>query len=149
MARDRAHRAADAGAAAPSLWRNEGPPITWRQKKEGVRGASRTGAPAPASPALEKGRNGKRTEEAEDQRKAGLAEQKGQSRAQARNGPRKAELERARHRACPPSFRAPASSSSGASCESTSCGASCASRSSAQRSSGAPWSCGRRASLSS
>src|SRR6184192_740651 len=136
MARDRAHRAADAGAAAPSLWRNEGPPITWRPKKEWVRGASRTGAPASA--ALEKGRNGKRTEEAEDQRKAGLAEQKGEPRAQTRNGPRKAQLERARRGACPPSFRAPASSSSGASCESTSCGASCVSQSSAQRSSGAP-----------
>src|SRR5439155_3742111 len=86
MARDRAHRAADAGAAAPSLWRNEGPSITWRPKI---------------------GRNGQRTEEAEDQRKAGLAEQKGEPRAQARNGPQKAQLERARHRACPPSFRAP------------------------------------------
>jgi len=107
------------------------------------------GGPAPASPALEKGRNGKRTEEAEDQRKAGLAEQKGEPRAQTRNGPRKAQLERARRGACPPSFRAPASSSSGASCESTSCGASCVSQSSAQRSSGAPWSCGPRASLSS
>jgi len=99
------------------------------------------------SPRARKGRNGQRTEETEDQRKAGLAEQKGEPRAQARNGPRKAQLERARRRACPPSFRAPASSSSGASCESTSCGASCASRWSAQRSSGAPWSCGRRASL--
>src|SRR5438093_10508920 len=63
------------------------------------------GGPAPASPALEKGRNGKRTEEAEDQRKAGLAEQEGEPRAQARDGPRKAQLERARRRACPPSFR--------------------------------------------
>src|SRR5207245_11299156 len=93
MARDRAHRAADAGAAAPSLWRNEGPPITWRPKKEWVRGASRTGAPAPASPALEKGRNGKRTEEAEVQRKAGLEEQKGKQRAEARNGQRQAQIE--------------------------------------------------------
>src|SRR5437867_10384864 len=81
------------------------------------------------SPRARKGRNGQRTEETEDQRKAGLAEQKGEPRAQTRNGPRKAQLERARRGACPPSFRAPASSSSGASCESTSCGASCVSRS--------------------
>src|SRR5206468_4088105 len=40
----------------------------------------------------------------EDQRKAGLAEQEGQSRAKARDGARKAQLERARHTACPPSF---------------------------------------------
>src|SRR2546429_6171569 len=81
MACDRADRAADARAAAPSFRDREkhySSPLTWRAKRG-------NGGYFPRQ-------NGQRTEEAEDQRKAGLAEQEGKSRAKARHGPRKAQL---------------------------------------------------------